>query len=121
MALANELDSPEGGPSLAYNLAYGRFLIYQNKYIAAIECLQSIVKVNCQVDCVIVFTILTYGHDRNVMLTRCWDMPTTGLVISKKLRNVLRGQYPLWIIVWTFSVFILHWLIYTLKRSRYSL
>ena len=49
MALANELDSPEGGPSLAYNLAYGRLLIYQNDFVAAIECLQSIVKVNCQV------------------------------------------------------------------------
>jgi len=49
MALANELDSPEGGPSLPYNLAYGRLLIYQDNFEAAIECLQSIVKVNCQV------------------------------------------------------------------------
>ena len=49
VALANELDSPEGGPSISYNLAYGRLLIYRNNFDAAIECLQSIVKVNCQV------------------------------------------------------------------------
>jgi len=99
MALANELDSPEGGPSLAYNLAYGRLLTYQNKYKAAIECLQSIVKVNCQVNYVIIFTTLTCDHDRNVMLTRCWVMRTIGRGISRKLRNVLRGLYLLWIIV----------------------
>ena len=99
MALANELDSPEGGPSLAYNLAYGRLLTYQNKYTAAIECLQSIVKVNCQVNYVITFTTLPRGHYRNVMLTHCWGMPTIGPVISRKLRNVLRGLYLLWIIV----------------------
>ena len=57
MALANKLNSPEGGLSLAYNLAYGRLLIYQNNFKAAIECLQSIVKVNCQVHIIILLYI----------------------------------------------------------------
>ena len=113
MALANELDTPEGGPSLAYNLAYGRLLIYQNNFEAAIECLQSIVKVNCQV-CKVILILHTYfAILRNVMHIPYWVMHTTGLVILRRQNSVLRGQCLLWTTVLTFSVYTLSLLTYT--------
>ena len=119
MALANELNSPEGGPSLAYNLAYGRLLIYQNNFKAAIECLQSIVKVNCQVHIIIllhnyyIHMHVMFDVYRNVMHILCWAMPTIGLGTLRRQNSVLRGQFPLWTTALTFSLCTLPLLTYT--------